>query len=77
MSQPAADRGPLGIPADVWEILACPCPAHGRVEPDQASGTIVCTVCGRRFPVRDGIPVMLLDEAMPAQESGGTTSGQA
>ena len=24
-----------------------------------------CTECRRRFPVRDGIPVMLLDEALP------------
>jgi len=26
---------------------------------------LVCTECRRRFPVRDGIPVMLLDEALP------------
>ena len=24
---------------------------------------IVCTVCGYRYPVRDDIPVMLIDEA--------------
>lgn len=53
---------PLGISADLWEILACPCDAHGQVEPDLATGEIVCTDCKRRFEVRDGIPVMLLDE---------------
>ena len=54
---------PLGIPADLWEILACPCDAHAPVRPDEATGRIVCTSCGRTFEVRDGIPVMLLDEA--------------
>ena len=54
---------PLGIPADLWDILACPCDAHAPVRPDEASGRIVCTACGRSFEVRDGIPVMLLDEA--------------
>ncbi len=24
---------------------------------------IVCTKCGRRYPIKDGIPVMLIDEA--------------
>lgn len=58
---------PLGISADLWDILACPCPAHAPVEPDTATGRIACTACGRSFPVRDGIPVMLIDEAtLPA-----------
>lgn len=64
---------PLGIHADLWDVLACPCPAHGAVRPDEASGRVVCTVCGRSFEVRDGIPVMLLDQSQApagADESG-------
>lgn len=61
---------PLGVPADLWDVLACPCPAHGAVRPDEVSGRIVCTVCGRSYEVRDGIPVMLLEEALaPAEGS--------
>ena len=44
------------------DILACPaCRAAVRVEGDR----LVCTnpACGLRYPVRDGIPVMLVDEA--------------
>jgi uncharacterized protein len=52
-----------GIDPALWDLLACPCPAHGDVSLDTALGEIVCTACGLRFPIRDGIPVMLLDEA--------------
>ena len=62
---------PLGIPADLWDVLACPCPAHAPVRPDEATGRIMCTECGRSFEVRDGIPVMLLDEADPPVDERG------
>lgn len=52
---------------DLLEILACPCPAHGKLTPgtpdDAEADYLTCTACARRFPVRDGIPVLLLDEA--------------
>ena len=42
------------------EILACPaCKTAVREEGDR----LVCSACARRFPVREGIPVMLLEEA--------------
>lgn len=45
------------------EILACPCDAHAPLEYDEAAGELACTSCDRVFEVRDGIPVLLLDEA--------------
>ena len=44
------------------DILVCPaCKAKVR----QQGEALVCTqaVCGLEYPVRDGIPVMLIDEA--------------
>ena len=42
-------------------ILACPaCKTHVQLAPDNH---LVCHGCGRRYPIRDGIPVMLLEEA--------------
>ena len=53
----------MTINKELLEILACPqCKA-----PVQESGDwILCTApsCGLRYPVRDGIPVMLIDEAV-------------
>lgn len=73
----AASPAPLGISADLWEILACPCPAHAPVTADLSAARIVCTSCGRSFEVRDGIPVMLLDEATPpaSTDPSGTSDG--
>ena len=54
--------GPLGLAPWVLEVLACPADkAPLRVE--EAASELVCTACGLAFPVRDGIPVLLLDEA--------------
>ena len=44
------------------EILACPA-CKGKVRLDEQSERIVCDACGKRYPVRDGIPVMLIEEA--------------
>jgi hypothetical protein len=30
---------------------------------DLSAAALTCTECGRVFPIRDGIPVLLLDEA--------------
>lgn len=48
------------IDKELLEILACPlCKTEVRLEGE----CIVCTRCGRRYPIRDDIPVMLVDEA--------------
>ena len=64
---------PLGLSPHLWDVLACPCPQHSKVEADEVAGEIVCTACATRFPVREGIPVMLLDEATPGPNGIGTT----
>lgn len=50
------------IDTKLLEILACPA-CRGDVEYNTKDEKIVCTECGRRYPVKDGIPVMLVDEA--------------
>ncbi|MCF6149679.1 MAG: Trm112 family protein [Candidatus Kuenenia sp.] len=48
------------VSKELLEILACPlCKTDVRLEGDK----IICTQCGRRYPVKDDIPVMLIDEA--------------
>ena len=55
--------GPLGLDPWLLEILTCPA-CRAQVTVDEVASTIVCTGCGLVYPVRDGIPVMLVDEAL-------------
>ncbi|WP_199432475.1 Trm112 family protein [Qaidamihabitans albus] len=61
------------LDAQLLEILACPAPDHAPLSPgapdDPSADALTCTSCGRVFPVRDGIPVLLLDEASEPRSS--------
>ncbi|WP_407062135.1 Trm112 family protein [Blastococcus montanus] len=62
-TQSSPTGGPLGLDPDLLSILACPDSHHTPLTVDEAAGELVCGTCHRAFPVRDGIPVLLLDEA--------------
>jgi hypothetical protein len=54
----------MTVDEKLLEILACP-NCKGDVEYIEAEEIIVCRgECGYTYPVRDGIPVMLIDEAV-------------
>jgi uncharacterized protein len=75
------------LDAELLEILVCP-NDRGDVDYHEDEQVIVCRTCGYRYPVRDGIPVMLIDEAekpadgqdarsKPGAKSKGKTKGTA
>jgi len=49
--------------AELLAILACPFEHHAPLREERDS--LVCTQCERRFPIRDDVPVLLIDEALP------------
>jgi hypothetical protein len=59
----------MSLDPQLLEILACPDTHHARLTYDPLAQTLTCTECHRVFPIRDGIPVLLLDEATPAGAS--------
>ena len=51
-------------------ILVCP-RCKGELEHRTDAGeALVCTACRLRYEVRDGIPIMLIDEAKPLDADG-------
>ena len=48
------------IDSKLLDILACPaCGADVELKNDK----VVCIKCGRKYPIKDGIPVLLVDQA--------------
>lgn len=59
----------MGIDPELLEILACPlCKEEVKLIKDGEG--LQCVKCGRIYPVRDGIPIMLVDEAYFEEEKG-------
>lgn len=50
------------ISPQLQAILVCPL-CHGELEADEAKSVLRCTTDGTEFPVRDGIPIMMVPEA--------------
>jgi uncharacterized protein YbaR (Trm112 family) len=54
----------VSVDSALLEILRCPDEHHAVLTYDADAQTLTCTECKRVFPIRDGIPVLLLDEAI-------------
>ena len=64
---------PNTISQTLLEILACPA-CKGKIVHIEKDEKLVCQgECKRRYPIRDGIPVMLIDEAeLPNADNSNT-----
>jgi uncharacterized protein YbaR (Trm112 family) len=54
----------VNIDEQLLSIIVCPA-CHGELSPAETGGVeeLVCQGCGNAYPVRDDIPVLLVDEA--------------
>ncbi len=48
------------IDENLLKILACPA---CKAEVELKNQKIVCTKCEKKYPIKDGIPIMLVEEA--------------
>ncbi len=55
-----ADETQPIIDPELLEILACPA-CHGELV--LAKDRLICRTCQRRYPIEDGIPILLVEEA--------------
>jgi hypothetical protein len=54
----------MSVPMQLLAILVCP-KCKGELEYREQEQSLVCHACALRYPVRDDIPIMLIDEATP------------
>jgi len=52
----------MAIEKDLLEILACP-KCKGDIRLTESGDGLVCDACRLKYPIKDDIPVMLIDEA--------------
>ena len=54
----------MAIDKKLLDILVCPkCKGDLELSPNEDS--LNCKTCSLKYPIRDNIPVMLIDEALP------------
>lgn len=64
----------MTLSRQLLEILACP-KCKGKIAIEESQQQIVCQACQMAFPIRDDIPVMLIDEAVPLDGTTKTAPG--
>lgn len=69
MTQPPADAAPQpDLDPRLLEILVCP-QTRGPLVYDRAAGELLSKKAMLAYPVRDGVPIMLADEARPLTDA--------
>jgi SAM-dependent methyltransferase len=63
MHQPTSEqtRGALMLSSYIQSQLACPY-EHAAMVPSDDNRSLICGTCGRRFPIVDGIPILINDQ---------------
>ena len=61
------------VDPELLEILVCPL-TKGTLSYDQKAQELISEQAGLAFPIHDGIPIMLVDEARPLDDDGNPAS---
>jgi uncharacterized protein len=54
----------MAIRKELLDILCCP-KCKGEIELTSVGDGLVCNNCKLIYPIKDDIPIMLIDEAIP------------
>ena len=71
MTHDTEDTAQTRLDPALLEVLVCPV-THGPLKYDRVRNGLVSHQLGRAFPVRDGVPIMLLEESRELDDDGGT-----
>ncbi len=57
----------MAVPQELREILVCP-QCKGDLEYVEEPEAFICRACELVYPVKDDIPIMLVEEAIPLEQ---------
>ena len=58
----------MAVSQELLDILVCP-KCKGKIDLNDSKDGLICDACQLIYEIRDDIPVMLIDEAKPIQNS--------
>ncbi len=66
----------MPLDATLLDLLACPSDDHAPLleQTRRGADVLVCSFCASVYPIEDGIPVLLLDEATPGPNGIGSAA---
>jgi uncharacterized protein YbaR (Trm112 family) len=67
--------GKSAVDPKLLEILVCPL-TKGPLRYDAENQELISDQAGLAYPIRDGIPIMLVDEARPLDDTRGGSPGR-
>jgi hypothetical protein len=67
MNQPVEPKRQAPLDSRLLEILVCPL-TKGPLEYDRDAGELISRKAGLAYPIRDGIPIMLPEEARKLED---------
>jgi uncharacterized protein len=60
----------VAVSKELLEILCCP-KCKGDVVLTAAKDGLLCSACRLIYPIKDDIPIMLVDQALPLKDAAG------
>ncbi len=57
----------MGLKKELLEILVCP-QCKGEIYLNENENGLICEVCRLIYEIKDDIPIMLVDEALPLEK---------
>jgi uncharacterized protein len=58
----------MAVNEELLAILCCP-RCKGEIKLNNAQNGLICNACKLLYPIRDDIPIMLIEEALPIDPS--------
>jgi len=68
MAEQTTPKPPIEVDPKLLEILVCPL-TKGPLRYDRARQELISEKARLAYPIRDGIPIMLVDEARPLDDA--------
>jgi uncharacterized protein YbaR (Trm112 family) len=62
------------MPVDPELLAICVCPSDDHAPLRESDDALICTFCQTSYPIRDGIPVLLMDDATPGPNGIGRSA---